>query len=310
VEGWIVFGVVVLAALGAFVAWAIRTGNADQKWWQLFMQNLQDKYGSSDLNEIYERELQPAVDALKSGDYYAVTTLYTKLTDDLSSVSSRIAVSDLDIRFAKKLFDEAREAFLKKCNLFEPTAPLGSFFGPTQPVEFGGTYVPARTMKYGSDWVSSGAEIFPLIAVTDVEVYADGQKLVNYTSRASLSSAMLGAVLPGSSLLWAVARPKVTRHVEDDREACILVSGENFELELEIDPKEKKDARFFAKELQRQVEKSKGLQPSDSKSKKESAKSKAESQDGQVGVSLEKLTEMYAAGLLTAEEFSDLKKNL
>jgi len=165
-------------------------------------------------------------------------------------------------------------------------------------------------MRYGSDWVSSGTEIFPLIGVTDVEVYADGQKIVNYTSRASLSSAMLGAVLPGSSLLWAVARPKVTRHEEDDREACILVSGENFELELEIDPKDKKDARFFAKQLQKQVEKIKGLEPSDSKSNKEQAKSKSAPQSSEEGVSLAKLTEMYASGLLTAEEFANLKKNL
>lgn len=309
-EGWLVFGVIVLAALGAFVAWAIRSGNADEKWHQLFTANLKDRYGSLDLAEIHERELQPALLALKSGDYFAVTTHFTKLSDELSSIALRSAANDLDIRYARQLFDQAREAYLKKHNLFEPSERIGMFFGPTPQVQFGEVYVPAKTMRYGNDWISSGTEIFPLIAVTDVEVYADGQKLVNYTSRASLSSAMLGAVLPGSSLLWAMVRPKVTRHEEDDREACILVSGENFELELEIDPKEKKDARFFAKQLQKQVEKSKGLQPSDSKSKKESSKSKAESQDGEVGVSLEKLTEMYAAGLLTAEEFADLKKNL
>lgn len=309
-EGWIVFGVIVLAAIVAFVTWAIRTGNADDTWHQLLTKNLQDKFGSLDLAEIHDRELEPAVLALQEGDYFAVTTHFTKLADDLSSIASRSAVTDFDIRYARHLFDQAREAFLKKRNLFEPTTPIGTFFGPSKPVQFGETYVPAKSMKYGSDWISSGTEIFPLIAVTEVEVYADGQKIVNYTSRASLSSAMLGTVLPGSSLLWAVARPKVTRHEEDDREASILVSGENFELELEIDPKDKKDARFFAKQLQKQVEKIKGLEPSDSKSNKEQAKSTSAPQSGEEGVSLAKLTEMYASGLLTAEEFANLKKNL
>lgn len=312
-ESWVFITFVIVVGVVAFVAWSLRTDKQDTQWQQVFTQNLVDKYGSNNLAEIYERELQPALEALKTGDYFAVTTHFTKLADGLASISTRSAVTDFDIRYAQHMFDQVNAAFLKKHNLFEPSAPIGRFFGPTPPVEFAGKYVPASSMRYGDDWVSIGFEIFPLSAVTNVEVYADGQKIVNYTSRASLSSGVLGAVLPGSSLLWAMARPKVTKHVDDDREACILVSGENFELELEIAPGEKKDARFFAKQLQKQVEIAKGLEAASlhgdegTSTGKEIGEATAEDS---TKVSLEKLAEMYTQGLISAEEFATLKKNL
>ena len=306
-EFWIFAGLVVAFAV---LAWAFKTAKSNDAWHELYAGELKEKFGSLDLAEIHERELQPAVLALQASDYYAVTTHFTKLADDLSALALRSAVTDFDIRYAKQLVAQARETFLKKHNLFEPSTSIGKFFGPTHPVQFGTTYVPAKSIQFGSDWISSGTEIFPLVAVTDVEVYADGQKIVNYTSRASLTSGMLGAVLPGSSLLWATVRPKVTRHEEDDRQACILVTGSNFDLELEIDPEEKKDARFFAKQLQKQVELIKGSKSESQADEPRKTSRELDSPELTTKISLAKLAEMYSQGLISEEEFSLLKENL
>jgi hypothetical protein len=299
------FAIFAAIIIPLFIASIFLTGKSNQKRKGLFESNLLEKMGSSDLDEIYRRELKPAVAALAKRDFFAVTAHFIKLEDKLTSIAFETKLGgalqwDGNDRYAYTMLETAREKFLQEHKLFEPEDCLDEF----------GLYTAAVKYKFGKDWIAGNHEIFPLSNVTDIEVFSEGQKIVNFTSRASLGSAALGAVLPGSSLLWAMARPKVTKHEEDDRESCILIIGKDFEMEIQVDPDEVKDARLFAKRLQRQVEINKGLKPSDTTAKKAPAKSKAKPQKGDVGVSLEKLTEMYAAGLITADEFAALKEKL
>ncbi len=310
----IIIAVIVVAVI-AFVAWSMSLDKTIAQSKNALVQSLNTEFGRSDLSEIFELELQPAVEAHKSGDLYAVTALFSNLMSRLTLLALRTFGNDFfgrnpDFTSAKRDFQIEAKNFLQEHNLFEPSTPISLFGGSKSIEELGYEIVPSGSIKFGSDWVALGAEIFPLVAVTDVEVYTDGQKYVNYTSRPSVGSALIGSVLPGSSLLWAMARPKVNRIVDDDRESCIMVIGEDFELELPIDPDKKKDAKVFARQLQNQVELAKGT-----RSEKSSPISSRDSnvdipRENAVQLSLERLTMMYADGLLTAEEFSRLKAKL
>jgi hypothetical protein len=297
---------ILLAIVAPLFALSIYLGSkANLKRKQQFETNLLAAFGSKDLNAILERELEPAVAALAKRDYFAVTAHYVKCSEALSQVAFETKIKgalqwDGNDRYAWDTIQRAQDAFLARNNLFEPEEYIDAFSGTVSGIE----------VKFGSDWISGNQEIFPLSDITDIEVYSEGQKIVNFTSRASLTSAVVGAFLPGSSLLWAMARPKVTRHEEDTRDSCLLVIGDNFEIEVSVDPDDVREVRSFAKRLQKQVEIAKGIYVPQAKSDASKPKSKKRASAEPSNVSLKQLTEMYTDGLITADEFAALKKNL
>lgn len=163
-------------------------------------------------------------------------------------------------------------------------------------------------MGTGRDWVAYQYQILPLASVTAIELYSEGQKIVNYTSRASLTSAVVGAVLPGSSLLWALARPKVERHEDDLREMALLIIGEEFELDVRIELSQMEFARSYVRRLQRRVDKLHNIVPPNVTKKQPASKSTKNAPKPRPNIKLEKLVEMYSLGLLSEEEFARLKK--
>ena len=292
-----------------------RKANARRQ--EIFETLTESRMGQADLDALVKERLTPALDALKKRDFLGVTATFWTLQNELLAIVPDVKITgflkdwgDRNLNLQRGAIRHALKTFVEANKLFEPEPPeMGDEFFPR-----GGSYSDGllwgkhwQMLRWGRDWVAYQYQIFPLARVTAIELYSQGQKIVNYTSRASLTSAVVGAVLPGSSLLWALARPKVERHEDDLREMALLIIGGEFELDVQIEGPNMEFAPGYVRQLQQRVDKLHNNVPAKDTKKQTVGKSTKGASNPLPDMKLEKLVEMYSLGLLSEEEFTRLK---
>lgn len=288
--------IVIVTVILIFVANIFLDGKGSSKAEAVFADILEREFKVRDVDQAIEKGLKPAYKALAKRDFVEVSRIYADLVDKFYELMDDPAIKGAGstVGFSQSIRKKL-ESIPEYEELFNPSEPIEEFFGTTS----------GSNIYLGDDWVRFRGEIFPIQATTTIDVFAEGEKRISYTSRASLTSAALGVALPGPAVVYALARPKTERHVDDDREAAILILGDNYEMEIQIEPDRLKGARSFARSFQRQIERQGGAKASEVKPKAGKKSDKPTSK-----TSLAKLVEMYEAGLITEDEFLDLKSKL
>jgi hypothetical protein len=280
---------------------------------------LSEKLGVSNLNDAAIKLLQPALEAHKSRRFSEETRIFEEVEAQLHTIvlDTRLGNdSDGKTDFSFNLQTKwALSRAITQLGLFQVEGQISELSKPLRQMSFEERFAlnsmseaELDELKFGVGWVKCGVSLHNLSSTTKVKVYSDGQKHINYTSRASLGSAAVGAVLPGPAVIYALARPKVVRHEDDDRELSIVVWDKDWEIDVDLDPDLKKEAKKFAEALQKQILKVGGT-VSLSASRSRQTKPKAEKGKGPStsGPGLAKLVELLDKGLITETEFKQLK---
>jgi hypothetical protein len=280
---------------------------------------LLDSLGVSNLNDAALQLLKPALKAHKAGRFDEETRLFEEAEGRLHTIvlDTRLGNdSDGKTNFSYNLQTKwAISRAITELGLFTVKNPIAELSEPLRQMSFEERF--ARNsmsqaeldeLQFGETWVKCGVQLQNLSPKTKVKVYSEGQKNVNYTSRASLGSAAAGVILPGPAVVYALARPKVVRHEDDDRELSIVVWDKEWEIDVELNPDLKKAAKKFAEALTVHVAKLGGSKVQAKKDSPvprttvtKSARSSAQKSD------IRQLVDLLNKGLITEEEFKLLK---
>ena len=280
-----------------------------------------ESLGVSSLNDAAMKLLQPALEAHKSGRFNEETRLFEEAEGRLHTIvlDTRLG-NDSDGKTDFSFNLQTKWAFsraISQLGLFSVGEPIADLREPLRQMSFEERFARSSMsqaeldeLQFGETWVKCGVQLHNLSPKTKVKVYSEGQKHVNYTSRASLGSAAAGVILPGPAVVYALARPKVVRHEDDDRELSIVVWDKDWEIDVELDPDLKKPAKKFAEALTKQVAKLSGSKvPAKNDSQETKTKvTKSMSSSGPKS-DIGKLVDLLNKGLITEDEFKLLKGN-
>ncbi len=148
------------------------------------------------------------------------------------------------------------------------------------------------------DRIVRGTDAYPIDEHTTAEVFLDGQKQI--VTRASLTSAAIGSILPGSAIIPALAAPSKKTH--DLRSAQLIIGSTSWSWPLQIHPDAAGAARAFAQRVNALAAQRRSMTTAPTELSIDPAPD--------VLTQLERLAKLQEAGLVTADEAASLKATI
>lgn len=238
------------------------------------------------------RSLQPAIEASKNGNIGLESQETLAVVEHYQELFSKYPSVDAKQKYEVNNFIISLQNGRDLCEGTESIFRIETWYGDSD-------WLDLRTDRVVVDFKS-----YPLSSGTQAEVFADGNKQVNYTTAA-------GA---GSNLLDALSNPEVFQHVDDDRRYTLKISDPGWSIsvtsemedddrlflpyvpEAERGPDDLDLFRTFAARLNAHI-----------KTNFESKSSKSVQQRRDVADKLIELSSMLDRGLITESEFKKLK---